>query len=105
MKSSKTSTPKCFHCELKRHRFVEDGVAFHSFKQSNGYDYDHYCEPCGNQTPEGLKTYRKQSLASVRQKINGVKSTLQILEANADGIKKAVTVGGIMLALRRVEPL
>jgi hypothetical protein len=94
---------KCYSCDLKRDRFLDEGVYYHSYKESNGYDYDSYVAPCGIQTPEGMKAYRKQSLDFVRQRIRDAKEHLAILEANAEQIKKAKDVSGIISALGRVR--
>ncbi len=105
---AKQASPETVVCELCRagyKRCVDEGIAYHSYKLSNGYDYDSYTSPCAIQTPEGMKAYRKQSLDFVMQKVRGAKDRLAILESNADRVREAKTTGGIELALKRVQSL
>jgi len=102
MAKSETS---CERCRIGNKRFVDEGIAFHSYKLSNGYDYDSYTSPCADQTPAGMKAYRKQSLEFVMQKVRDAKDRLSILEATASRVRDAKTTGGIALAVERVKSL
>jgi hypothetical protein len=95
----------CVHCKFSRRRIQSDGVFYHTFKESNGYDYDTYTAVCGNQTKEGLKAYRSQALTELKKKVTAAAQRLRVVESVHRQIKKATTVGQIQSALYHTEHL
>ena len=63
---------KCSHCKWRHKRFLGDeNIYYHSWKESNGQDYDTYTAPCDVQTKAGSEAYRRDALRRVRDKIRG----------------------------------
>src|SRR5271154_3323923 len=96
---------KCYYCTQKNQRFIEDGIAFHSYKLSNGYEYDNYTSPCENQTKEGMATLRKGALSELKSLIQHAKDTLSILQAHAATVRKTKTPSSITVNLERAKML
>jgi len=86
----------CWLCEHGNKRFLDGGVYWHSHKESNGYDYDNYTSPCGDQTAKTLEAYRKRELEILQANIDRAQEKLDALKSTRDGIKKAKTASSIL---------
>ena len=97
----------CAHCKIGRKPTTdpETGIRWHSYKESNGIDYDNYVSPCADQTKQGLTAYKKQSLEYVTEKVVAARSRLNILQANAKRIKGTKEATVIQMAVLRVQNL
>jgi len=86
--SSKSKKVTCFYCDNNRRVWVDnDGVRMHSWKESNGMDYDTYTAPCAIQ--ENLNRYRQQALTYATQRVDEAKGRLAHLRMLLGEIKKA----------------
>ncbi len=94
---------KCGHCEAGRRRELSDGILWHFYKVSNGYDYDNEHWPCEDQNTAGMAAFRKESLSTMRQRVRNHTSALEILRSNAAIIKKTKSASAIQAALERTE--
>jgi hypothetical protein len=101
----KSSNGKCALCENHYHRYEEDSIAYHSFKVSNGVDYDNHIVPCAVQSTKGMSRYRRQSLTFVTAKVIALRAKLALAESKLQAIKTAKTPGKITEELEKVKYL
>jgi hypothetical protein len=93
----------CVHCKFNRKRTEVDGVFYHTFKESNGMDYDTYTVPCGVQTKEGLRTFRNHALTDLRKHAAAAAAKLRTVESLQRRVRKAATVNEIQSVLYHTE--
>ena len=78
MSSSKRA---CFLCHLGHTRTKSKGLFYHTYKQSNGMDYDNYTELCQIQTPSGRELIRANTLQKLDEELSVAKTRVSELKA------------------------
>ena len=81
------SKVKCYHCDWGRKRFEDEGVFYHSYKESNGIDYDNYVTVCEDQPADAIGKFRKAALEKVKTVIKKQQKLVALLKSKAVLIK------------------
>jgi hypothetical protein len=90
---SKKLEVACFHCRMERKRQKVKGIYYHTYKESNGMDYDSYTELCRVQTPSGLEILRARALQKLDQHLREAQTRVKNLKLAIKEVRKAKQVG------------
>jgi hypothetical protein len=102
-KQSSKSKHVCQLCKDGRRTFIDDsGIRWHSWKESNGMDYDNYTYPCTG-TDTNFAAYRKQSLEFVKKEVDKAQGKLSELRSVMAEIKAAKHIHQITTVVERMR--
>lgn len=91
-KQKKPKVVECSHCKVGRTRQREGGIYFHTYKESNGMDYDRYTSLCAIQTDHGIELLRARALASLDKELAEAKVHVKDLKQSIKHIASATSV-------------